>query len=487
MDRLLSRPADLGGVAGRGFFLFRVFDVVKPFPIRRLERLPRRLGHHGRRRPGRPLRRAPRPRLSLSWMRIEIIAVGSELLTPEFKDTNSLYLTRRLNDLGWDPRSGRPIVGDDPGRADAEFIRDALGARRSPLHHGRTRTDRRRPDPRGLRRGARPEARLPGRRVLAAIRDRFRRRGRELPASNAKQAYVLEGAEVLENKNGTAPGQWLRDGGREFVLLPGPPRELEPMFEGVRLAGSPRARRGATGRRVLKIAGVGESDVETLIPDLYPPPGPLRLTILSSPGQIELPRHRVFEGRGRRGVSRTRGPVPDAPGASGRTRLFDRGRRAGGGRRPHPPGAAPDPGLRRVVHGRASRPDGSPPSRGAPPISWKDSSPTTTEPRSGAWAFLAELIRTHGAVSAEVAAAMAAGVRVAGPGATTVWPSPGSPARTAALRQSPSGSSSSLWPERTAPRRRRNVFFGPRELVRFQATQKALDMLRRRLLRPERS
>ena len=219
-------------------------------------------------------------------MRIEILAVGSELLTPEFTDTNSLYLTRRLNDLGWDV-ARKSIVGDEEEDL-AAFIRDAA-ARVDLLlvmgGLGPTEDDKTREAC-----AAALGRKLVYRDVLYdAIRERFRRRGWDLPPSNAKQAYILEGAEVLENKNGTAPGLRLREGRCEIVLLPGPPRELEPMFEEAVWPKLRERGEGATGRRVLKITGMGESAVETLITGLYPPPGgPLRLTILSAPGRIEL-------------------------------------------------------------------------------------------------------------------------------------------------------------------------------------------------------
>ena len=161
-------------------------------------------------------------------MKIEILAVGSELLTPAFTDTNSLYLTRRLNDLGLDVVR-KTILGDDADEL-AAFIREAVGRVDLLLVMGGlgpTEDDKTREAcaaALGRKLAYRED-------LYKSIQERFRRRGRDLPPSNAKQAYVIEDADVLENPNGTAPGLRLREGGCEVVLLPGPPRELEPMFE----------------------------------------------------------------------------------------------------------------------------------------------------------------------------------------------------------------------------------------------------------------
>jgi nicotinamide-nucleotide amidase len=125
--------------------------------------------------------------------------------------------------------------------------------------------------------------------ILDSLRARFASFGREMAPVNEQQADVLDGAEVLPNRRGTAPGQHVRVDGRHLFLLPGPPREMEPMYEEhVR----PRLEAAAGGRvllvRVLKIAAMGESDVEERIAPLYRTYANPRTTILGGPGQVEL-------------------------------------------------------------------------------------------------------------------------------------------------------------------------------------------------------
>ena len=227
-------------------------------------------------------------------MKAEIIAVGTELLTPYFQDTNSLFLAARLDDLGL-AVSFKTIVGDD-ARDLRRVLRTALGRSRLVIVMGGlgpTEDDRTREVLASL---LRRRLVLDGR-VLAAIRERFRRRGLPMTAPNRKQAYVIEGAEVLPNPNGTAPGLWLETAGRRVALLPGPPHELKPMFDDhVRprlgaLAG------GVTVRRVLRLTGIGESLMESRIKDLYScVPAPVTVTTLASPGDLAI--HLIYRGPG---------------------------------------------------------------------------------------------------------------------------------------------------------------------------------------------
>jgi nicotinamide-nucleotide amidase len=133
--------------------------------------------------------------------------------------------------------------------------------------------------------------------VVARIRERFARRGLTMPEINRRQGMVPRGATLLDNPNGTAPGLWLERGQTAIVLLPGPPREMKPMFESVvrdRLA--PRTRRNGGGmglfRRVLKITGRTESDVDATVQPIYSrwlsQEVPITTTILAVMGQIEL-------------------------------------------------------------------------------------------------------------------------------------------------------------------------------------------------------
>jgi nicotinamide-nucleotide amidase len=129
--------------------------------------------------------------------------------------------------------------------------------------------------------------------LVETIRRRFANRGWKMPEINRRQAMVPEGAVVLDNPNGSAPGLWLEVGDKAVTLLPGPPREMKPMFQRViaeRLA--PRTGGVRVLRRVLKIAGRSESRVEELTQPVYSRwrdrDVPIETTILAAPGQIEL-------------------------------------------------------------------------------------------------------------------------------------------------------------------------------------------------------
>jgi len=219
-------------------------------------------------------------------MKAEIIAVGSELLTPDRIDTNSLFLTEELNKLGIEVLR-KTIVGDNRELLAAAF-RDALN--RVPVviasgGLGPTEDDLTRETVAELlgRRLQRNEA------VVRAIEARFRSFKREMPAVNLRQAMVPEGAEVLENPRGTAPGLWLEDKGRMVALLPGPPRELKPLFlEQV----APRLQRNASSVRMihreLRVTGLGESHVEERIRPIYTRYRQVNTTILATPGEVQI-------------------------------------------------------------------------------------------------------------------------------------------------------------------------------------------------------
>ncbi len=219
-------------------------------------------------------------------MQAEIIAVGSELLTPDRIDTNSLFLTQRLNHLGI-AVARKTVVGDQH-----EHVRDAF---RCALDRcdlvvssgglGPTLDD--------LTREA--VAELLSRKlvlnssVLQNIEARFRRLGRTMPEVNKRQAMVPEGADLLENPRGTAPGLWLESAGRIVVLLPGPPHELKAMFtEKV----EPRLERLAGATRLfyreMRTAGLTESEVEQRTAPIYAQYADVQTTILTAPGEIQI-------------------------------------------------------------------------------------------------------------------------------------------------------------------------------------------------------
>jgi len=223
-------------------------------------------------------------------MKACILAIGSEMLTPFRVDTNSLFITERLNTIGYDVRL-KAVVGDEIAEL-AEVIRTALAWADLIVFTGGLG-----PTEDDITRDAVARALdLPidtDEAIVEKIRDRFTRRGMTMPAINRRQAMVPRGAVVLDNPNGTAPGLWIERGGAALVLLPGPPREMKPMFEVVlrdRLA--PNAGTAGLFRRVLKITGRAESDVDAQAQPVYArwtsQAVPISTTILAVLGQIEL-------------------------------------------------------------------------------------------------------------------------------------------------------------------------------------------------------
>jgi nicotinamide-nucleotide amidase len=226
-------------------------------------------------------------------VRAEILAVGSELMDPLRVETNALHITGRLFEVGVEV-GVRCVVSDDAallestfrtalGRADVVIATGGLG----PTEDDLTREAAAAALGRTLRRdGA----------IVEQLRARFARFGRVMAPVNEKQADVIEGAAVLANRRGTAPGQKVEAEGRLLYLLPGPPSEMQPMFEEQVL---PDLRTRAGGavlvRRVLRIASMSESDVEQTVAPVYTRYQNPRTTILGGPGQVEL--HLTGEGR----------------------------------------------------------------------------------------------------------------------------------------------------------------------------------------------
>jgi nicotinamide-nucleotide amidase len=220
----------------------------------------------------------------------EIIAVGSELLTPFRMDTNSLYLTEQLNLLGVEV-SSKSVVGDNLQRlvqaAQHGLFRSEILIFSGGL--GPTEDDLTREavaESLGLSLKRDPE-------ILARLEERFAQRGWKMAPNNAKQADVIEGATALPNPNGTAPGQWLcgQFEGREriVVLLPGPPHEMKALFENeVRERLRSKVPAAHLAVRTLKIAMLGESMVDARVSPIYKRFQDVDTTILAGAGEIEL-------------------------------------------------------------------------------------------------------------------------------------------------------------------------------------------------------
>lgn len=219
-------------------------------------------------------------------MNAEIVAVGSEMLTPERVDTNSLYLTAELNNLGVEV-VGKFVVGDHLERL-ASAVR--LAVSRSELvilsgGLGPTEDD--------LTRDAVAQALdrklIYHPEIAEALEARFARLKRKMADVNKRQAFLIEGADILPNDRGTAPGQWLVESGAVVMLLPGPPHELKAMFERQCL---PRIARLAPPQVIrtieLRVAGMGESDLDQLIAPVYKKYENPATTILAAAGDIQI-------------------------------------------------------------------------------------------------------------------------------------------------------------------------------------------------------
>ena len=223
-------------------------------------------------------------------MKSEIIAVGSEMLTPYRQDTNSLHLTEKLNEIGV-VVAFKTIVGDRRkdlvnairtalGRTDILVLMGGLG----PTEDDLTREAVAEALSLSLRREAAQ---------VAALHARAATWRMPMAENNLKQADVIEGATVLPNSNGSAPGQWLDtlfEGYRKLIMLiPGPPGECKPLFEAECL---PKLREVLPQRfiakRTLKAAMIPESQADKLLAPIYTTYKDVETTILAHAGDIQL-------------------------------------------------------------------------------------------------------------------------------------------------------------------------------------------------------
>jgi nicotinamide-nucleotide amidase len=411
-------------------------------------------------------------------LKAELLAIGSELLGPLRTETNTLWLTERMLDAGIEVMA-RGTLADDVALVESAF-REALARVDVVIATGGLG-----PTADDLTREAaaaatgRPLRRDPT--VMDALQARFARYGRTMSATNEKQADVIDGAIPLPNSRGTAPGQVLEREGRLLVLLPGPPGEMKPMFD-EQVLPLLRARAGVTRvlrRRVLRIAAMPESEVDQLAAPVYSRFAKVRTTILGAAGQVEL--HLVAHGDGAAEAesrieelaAALREALPGRIyGEDGRdlphvvvSLLRERGltlalaESCTGGllstRLTDVPGASAV--LERAFVTYANR---------------AKVEETGVDPM---------LLEQHGAVSEEVAAALASGAMKAagadvGVGITGIAGPDGGTA------EKPVGLVFVATCGAAGTRARRSLFPGGRERVRFQATQVALEMLRRGLL-----
>jgi nicotinamide-nucleotide amidase len=411
-------------------------------------------------------------------VKAELLAIGSELLGPLREETNTRWLTQQLLDAGA-AVVARSTVADELeliasslrtalGRADLVIATGGLG----PTADDLTREAAAAASGRALRRD---EA------ILAALRERFARYGRVMSETNAQQADVIAGAQVLANPRGTAPGQRVDIDGRRLFLLPGPPGEMQPMFEAEVL---PLLREALGGtavvrRRVLKIASMPEGDVDRLAAPVYTRFDNPRTTILGSPGQVEL--HLVAQGRDAAEAEAAISRLSSALHEALPHRVY-----SGDGR--ELPAVVVDLLRQRglTIALAESCTGGLLTARltevpGASHVIERGFVTYSNRAKTEELGVAEALLQQPGAVSEEVATAMAEGARriadtYIGVGITGIaGPAGGTPEKPVGLvfvAISGVGGNAVT----------RSIFPGGRERVRYQATQAALEMLRRALL-----
>lgn len=218
-------------------------------------------------------------------MRAIFIAVGSELLDYNRIDTNSLYISRKLAEHGI-LTDMKVVVGDNLTnlswiiknaikRAQLVIVTGGLGPTEDDITRESTAE-------------ALKKDLIFKENLVDDIREMFIRRGIEMPSINARQAFVLDGAEVLHNSVGTAPGQYLDDGINRLLLLPGPPDEMKPMFDEILEKRIASLSNFFIYTRFIKFGGITESETDSLIAGIYKKYKNPQTTILASPGIIEV-------------------------------------------------------------------------------------------------------------------------------------------------------------------------------------------------------
>jgi len=408
----------------------------------------------------------------------EIIAVGSELLTPDKTDTNSLWLTEKLNEIGIEVKL-KTVVGDDRARLE-ETMRDAL--RRSDIvistgGLGPTEDDITRPvSAKSVDRELvfREE-------VLADVRERFRSFGREMPETNRRQAFIIEGSQVLPNPNGSAVGMLYETDGKFFVILPGPPRELKPMFETFVL---PKLRMRAgevfVKRKIIRVAGLGESAVDERISPIYLQYENPQTTILFNRSEIEihLTAHGKTEREANALLEELAAKIAGALGSSvfamnGETMEQVVGNLLRANKKTLSIAESCTGGL---IAERLTEVSGSSEYFSEGVVAYANEAKTRT------LNVPPDLIETHGAVSKEVAEAMANGMR-ARAGSDYSISVTGIAGPNGGSDEKPVGLVFIGYADETQTKSIKINLPGDRYLIRWRASQAALDFLRREILK----
>ena len=195
-------------------------------------------------------------------MKTAILTVGTEILFGQIVNTNAAYLSRELNNLGFDVMY-HYSVGDNPKRflelihlafRDCDMIITTGGL--GPTQDDLTKET---------------IAKAMGERIVVsdmameALKSHYRKSERPMTENNLKQAYMPESAEVLPNDQGTAPGFWLEKDGKIIVSMPGPPREMTNMFSKEVMPRLRSLQDSVIHYRILRTFGLGESKMETVL------------------------------------------------------------------------------------------------------------------------------------------------------------------------------------------------------------------------------
>lgn len=220
-------------------------------------------------------------------MKAEIIAVGSELLLGQISNTNARFISSQLAELGIDVYY-HTVVGDNPNRlldsikiaeerADLIIFSGGLGPTKDDLTKET------------IAKHLNKNLVLDDHAIMY-IEDFFKRSGRMMTENNKKQALVLEGCTVLENKHGMAPGMLLSTENHAYMLLPGPPKELEPMFQFEAKPLLPKLlyKENVIMSHVIRFYGIGEAELETQVQDLLDNQTNPTLAPLASDGEVTL-------------------------------------------------------------------------------------------------------------------------------------------------------------------------------------------------------
>ncbi len=220
-------------------------------------------------------------------MKAEIIAIGTEILLGQIINTNPSYLSQKLAELGVDVYY-QSTVGDNPERL-IEAIRQGMTRSDIIITTGGLGPT---VDDITLESIARFLARslILDKKVLARIRSHFGKGCSKMPAESVRQAHIPEGAIILKNDVGTAPGLIIEEDKKALIALPGPPRELSPMFErGVIPFLKRRTKSEWTIKtRTINITGLPESQVDRKVKEILKSPPPVTVGIFARPALIEL-------------------------------------------------------------------------------------------------------------------------------------------------------------------------------------------------------